>query len=160
MVIHQQIHDDIRTRAAVEDIPHDMQVIDDQTLDQVAHRDDELLCAVGLDDGRNNRIEVFALIVNVIILVEQFVDDVAVPARQGASHLFARVFGRAQAADLEQTAERDAVPLCAVGRGLDQLRELFFRVVDERREPRALVRGQAVAQHVVHLFAYRARSVV
>ena len=160
MVIHQQIHDDIRTRAAVEDIPHDMQVIDDQTLDQVAHRDDELLCAVGLDDGRNNRIEVFALIVNVIILVEQFVDDVAVPARQGAAHLFARVFGRAQAADLEQTAERDAVPLCAVGRGLDQLRELFFRVVDERREPRALVRGQAVAQHVVHLFAYRARSVV
>ena len=137
-----------------------MQMVDHQTLDQVAHRDDELLRAVCLDDGGDDRVEVFALVVDVVILVKQLVDDVAVPARQGAAHLGARVFGGAQAADLEQAAERDAVPLGAVGRGLDQLFELFLGVVDERCEARALVRGQAVAQHVVHLFAHRARSVV
>ena len=115
VMVHQQVHDDIRARTAVKNVAHNMQMIDHQPLDEVAHRDDEFLGAVGFDDRGNDCIEVFTLVVNVVILVEKLVDDVTIPARQRAAHLGARVLGGTQAADLKQTAERDAIPFGAVG---------------------------------------------
>ena len=160
VVVHQHVHNDIRARATVENIADNVQVIDDQPLDQVAHGDDELFCAVGFNDGRNDRVEVFTLVIDVIVLVEQLVDDVAVPARQRAAYFGARVLGGAQTANLKQAADRDAVPLGAVGRGLGQFLQLLLGVVNECGEPGALVGGQAVAQYGVHFVAHRARGVV
>ena len=160
VVVHQHVHDDVCAWAAVEDIADDVQVVDDQPLDQIAHGDDEFLGAVGFDDGRDDRIEIFAFVINIVVFVEKFIDDVAVPARQRAAHLGTRVLGGAQTADFKQAAECDAVPLGAVGRGLSQLLEFFFGIIDQRCELGALVGRQAVAQDDIHFFAYSARGVV
>ena len=51
MIAHQPVDDDVRAVAAVEDIPHDVQMIDRKALNQLAHGDDEGIRIVQLDDG-------------------------------------------------------------------------------------------------------------
>ena len=41
--VAQRVHDDMRTRSAVENVAHDVERVNREPLNQVAHRDDEIV---------------------------------------------------------------------------------------------------------------------
>ena len=62
MIFHQCIHDQMRVRPAVKNIPDHMQVIHDQTADQVAQGNDQLRRTAGLDHGIDDLVIIILLI--------------------------------------------------------------------------------------------------
>ena len=92
MVGEQAVHNLGRAAAAVEDIAHQVQVVDGQALDERSERLDKVVCAGGLQDGLHDALVIaHAIVVLVRVRVQQLVDDIGVVARDGLAHLGARV---------------------------------------------------------------------
>ena len=76
MEIHQLIHDNVRPRPPVIDIPYNMKVINGQVLDQMAQRYDELVRNVVVNDGVDDLIVVQLFVVIIVIHMEQLINNV------------------------------------------------------------------------------------
>ena len=101
-----------------------------------------------------------AIVVLVRVRVQQLVDDVGVIARDGLTHLGARVAARKRACDHDELVKHRLVPGWRVlALAADQL-DLLARVVDERAQLALFVKGERVAKNLVDMLAHDARAVV
>ena len=92
MVGEQTVHNLGRAAAAVEDVAHQVQVVDGQALDERGERLNKVVGAGGLQDGLHDALVIaHAIVVLVRVRVQQLVDDIGVIARDGLTHLGARV---------------------------------------------------------------------
>ena len=87
MIVAEGIHDDVCTRSAVIDVAHDMERIDGEPLDEVAHGDDEVVGPSGGDDGTDNHVDVGMLVGVDARLMKQLLDDVREALGQRLAHL-------------------------------------------------------------------------
>ncbi len=62
MVIAQRIHDDMRARTTVVNIAYDMKRVNSQTLNQIAHSDNEIVGTLGSDNRADNYIDISMLV--------------------------------------------------------------------------------------------------
>ena len=161
MIAHEAVHDLGRPAAAVEDVAHQVEMVDHQALDEVGERADKVLARVRLQNRGDDALMVaHAVVVLVGVRVQQLVDDVGVVARDGLAHLGARVAARKRARDREQPVEHGLVPRRRVlVRAAGEL-ELFVRIVDERAQLALLLLGKGAGEDLVHVLAHHARAVV
>ena len=69
----KRIHDNVRARAAVEDVPHDVQMVHHQLFDDPAHVDDKIFGLVGGNDRRDDVFVIFFFVMYLVVGVEQLV---------------------------------------------------------------------------------------
>ena len=62
MVVAKRVHDDVGARPAVVDVADDVQQVDRQALDQVAHGDDEVIGPAGRDDRVDDLVHIGGLV--------------------------------------------------------------------------------------------------
>lgn len=147
--------------AAVEDVADDVQAVDRQPLDHVAHGDDEGIGPADRDDRVQDAVEVVLLGgARRIRLVEQLLDHVGEVGRQHLAHLRAGVLHRDGAAHLRELVERHLVPVVQVGFARLDEPELLFRIVDQRAQLAHLRLAQRVVEHLVHLLPDDPRGVL
>ena len=72
----QDVHDLVGTGTAVIHVSQQVQHVDGQLLDEIAHGDDELIDAVGRDDGADDHVNIGLLVGVAAVLVHQLLDDV------------------------------------------------------------------------------------
>ena len=161
MVGEQAVHNLGSAAATVEDIAHQVQVVDSQALDERGKRLDKVVGAGGLQDGLHDALVIaHAIVVLVRVRVQQLVDDIGVIAWDGLTHLGARIAARKRAGNYDKLVEHCLVP----GGGIlvlaaDQL-DLLARVVDERAQLTLFVKGERFAKDLVDMLAHDARAVV
>ncbi len=131
MVSHQLVHDDVGAGAAVVDVPHDMEMIHHQTLDQMAQGGDELLGPTHPDDGLDDRVIIGFFIDPLLLFHHQLLDHVGKFRGQGLADLGAGIFACGALADLDQAIQGDLVPVLAVL----VLLGLYHRVLWPDRRP-------------------------
>ena len=161
MVLHKAVHDLGRTAAAVEDVAHQVQVVDGKALDERGERADKGLGRVGLENRVDDALVVaHAVVVLVGVRVQELVDDIGVVVRDGLAHLGARVAARESARHGDEPVEHGAIP----GGGVEHLLvgelDLLVRVVDEGAELALLVFVEFGCKDLVHVLANHARAVV
>ena len=127
----QAVHDDIRPGAPVENVAHDVQVVNGKLLDGVADGLNHVTGLADPDNGADEVFVVFPLILLVIPGVEQLIDDVPVALRHGRSDLGAGVLDGDPAAQQYQPVQCDAVPLLHVVVFIGDQGQLCGRVVDQ-----------------------------
>ena len=161
MIGEQAVHNLGRAAASVEDVAHQVQVVDGQPLDERGERLDKVVGAGGLQNGLNNALVIaHAIVVLVRMRVQQLVDDVCVIAWDGLAHLGARIAARKRASDHDELVKHRLVPGWRVlAPAADQV-DLLARVVDERTQLALFVKGERVAKDLVDMFAHDARAVV
>ena len=161
MVGEQAVHNLGRAAAAVEDVAHQVQVVDGEALDERGERLDKVVGAGGLQDGLHDALVIaHAIVILVRVRVQQLVDDIGVVARDGLTHLGARIAARKRAGDHDELVKHRLVPGGRVlALAADQL-DLLARVVDERAQLALLVKGERFAKDFVDMLAHDARAVV
>ena len=82
MVGHQSVHDGSCSRTSVKNIPHDMQMIHNKTLNQIAHSHNEFLSTINADDRIDDLIVVCLFIQDIFSLVKKFFYDIGEVFRQ------------------------------------------------------------------------------
>ena len=70
MVFHQVVQDDVSPRAAVKNIPNNMEPIYNEPLDGSAEGNNKGISPINVDDGRNNVGIVFLFIMGIIIDID------------------------------------------------------------------------------------------
>ena len=155
VVAHEQVQNDVRTRATVKQVAHDVQLVHRQTLDQLAQPHDETVCPAVLDDAAHDLpiIQVFVVVLK--MGVEQLVQDIAAAGRQALPHMVAGVFGRYQPTDVNEPQQGVGVPLVQLffaGAAVLELRQLFVGVVDQGGQLRTGLFRDGIPQHQVHFF--------
>ena len=73
---HQMVHDNMRSRTSVKDIPDDMESGDNQSLDYLRNRHDEFFRPVNPDNRVKNLIIILFFLHNPVILAEQFFQNI------------------------------------------------------------------------------------
>ena len=161
VVLRQRVEDDVRPGPAVEDVADDVQAVDRQPLDHVAHGDDEGVGPADRDDRVQDAVEVVLLGgARRVRLVEQLLDHVGEVGRQHLAHLRAGVLHRDGAAYLRELVERHLVPVVQVGFARLDEPELLLRIVDQRAQLAHLRLAQRVVEHLVHLLPDDPRGVL
>ena len=111
MVGEQAVHNLGSAAATVEDIAHQVQVVDGQALDERGERLDKVVGAGGLQNGLHDALVItHAIVVLVRMRVQQLVDDVGVIAWDGLTHLGARIAARKRAGDHDELVKHRLVP--------------------------------------------------
>lgn len=162
LVLAQGIHHEVRARAAVEEVAHDMQAVYRQALYEVADGHDEVVGLACADDGFDDALDVAVLVGHAGGLVEQLLDDVGELLGQLLAHLGAGILGRDVLTHRDEAAQGEGIPVVHVVTlhlGLEQL-QLLGRVVDEGAEGAYLLVAQLVAQHLAYLALDIARRIL
>ena len=133
MVMHQRIHDDMRSLPAIIDIADDMQMIHDHSLDQFAQFDDKLRRASDIDDRMDDLVVVTFLIFQLLFFGDQLLDDIGKILRQCSSHLGSGVLGGHSGQHPYETVQCDLVPVFQKLLFLFHDRQLFLRIIDQCR---------------------------
>ena len=92
MEMHELIHDQVRPRPPVVNIPENMQIVDREILDQAAEILDEVLRDAGGDDRTDDLVEIIFLVGVVLIDIQQLVDDIGKILRNLLKNLAAGIF--------------------------------------------------------------------
>ena len=155
VVAHEQVQNDVRARATVKQVAHDVQLVHRQMLDQLAQPHDETVCPAVLDDAAHDLpiIQVFVVVLK--MGVEQLVQDIAAAGRQALPHMVAGVFGRYQPTDVNEPQQGVGVPLVQLffaGAAVLELRQLFVGVVDQGGQLSTGLFRDGLPQHQVHFF--------
>ncbi len=111
VVAHQQVEDDVRAGAAVEQVAHDVQLVHGQPLDELTETDDELVGAAIFDDAADDLAVVEVLVVVLKVGVEQLIQNVPAAGRQAGAHMLPGMLGGHQPADINEPQQRLGVPL-------------------------------------------------
>ena len=94
VVPHEQVEDPVGTRPPVEHVPHDVQPVHGQTLDQGAECPDHLVRAVGFDDGGHDVLHIGGLVLFLETRVQKLIKYIGIAFGKGGTHPGAGVFGR------------------------------------------------------------------
>ena len=129
MVIHQAIHDKVRARSSVINIPKHMKMIHNQSLDQLCKGNDEILRSSNVNNGIHNGVVISFLVQNLCLLRDQFLDHIGVISRQGLAYLGSGIFGGSRLAQLDQTVQGDLVPVLHVRLFFLHIGNLFLGIV-------------------------------
>ena len=144
--IHQLLHNDIRPRPSVKNIPYNVQIVDREVLNQMAQSPDKLVPYPRADHRVNDLIIVQLFIFIIVIHMEQFVDGIGEFLRHLFSHFGAGILGRHLPADLHQTVDRYLLPVLRVGSLLLETRQIPFRIIDQVRNPYLFILGNQVPE--------------
>src|SRR5699024_3656424 len=161
VVAQQQVQDDVRPGAPVEQVPHDVQLVHRQPLDQLAQPGDEAVGPAVFDDAAHDLAVIEVLVVVLKVGVEQLVQHIAAPCGQAGPDIAAGVLGGHQPADVDQPDQRLAVPALQCGlAGLPglELGQLFGGVIEQVGQLGPLGGGHPLPQYLVHLFADHPRG--
>ena len=156
VVVQQGVQDDVRPGAPVEDVPHHVEVIHRQALDELAQLHQKVGGPADVNDGGDDVLVVVPLVVVLVVGVEHLVQDVGILLRHGLAHLGTGVLGAGQPAQLNQPVEGDAVPLPHVGGVPPDLLQLLAGVVDQRGQLIPLRLGHGGGKEVVQLLPHHA----
>ena len=110
-LLFQLVHHEMGAVAAVKDVAHDVESVDDGVVHQMAHGDDEAVGGVGVDDGLDDLAEVVLLVEILAAGGHELGDDVLIVLGQHTLDLGAGVFRGRDLADGDELLERDGVPL-------------------------------------------------
>ena len=157
----QAVHNLGRTAAAVEDVTHQMQVVDGETFDERGERLDKVVGTGGLKNRFDNALVIaHAIVILVRMRVQQLVDDIGIITRDGLTYLGAGIAARKRAGNHNELVEHRLVP----GRRVLVLAadkvDFLARVVDERAQLALVVKRKRIAKNFVNMLAYDARAVV
>ena len=114
VVGHQFIHDDMRARPPVIDIPQDVEMVHNQPLDQFAERHNEFLCPSHPYDGCDNGAVIRFLIPHIHLFRNQLLNHIGKLRRQGLAHFGAGILAGRPLAHLNQTVQGNLVPVLPV----------------------------------------------
>ena len=89
-------------------------MVDDETLDQLAHGDDAFPAAANVDDRVDDGVVIGSFIDAVVFFGDQLFQNVGKIRRHGFADLGAGVFTGRALTDLNETVEGDAEPLILV----------------------------------------------
>ena len=160
VVLPQRVEYDVCAGAAVVDVAEYVQLVDGQTLYDVADGHYEVVGTAGGDDGVHDDGHVGCLVLVVGAFVQQLLYDVRELGWQRLAHLRAGVFRRHVAAYAHQLVDGDVVPVVDVlFLGLDEL-QFLFGVVDERAQLFFLAFADGGAEYFRHLALDVARGVL
>ena len=151
MEAHQLLHDLVRMRASVEDITDDVKVIDDEVLDQLRQRHDEIIAHIDVDDGIHDTAEIAPLILIMAIEVQELIDRVGILLRHLLTHLRAGILRADAATDIHETIDRDALPLRRILRLVRRIRKNVSRIVNQVRQLQLLLLRQQVSEGLIDL---------
>ena len=112
MVVHQKIHDLVRIRSAVKNIPDDMQMIYGQPLDQLCQRNDKFIRIVNFQNGIQNFLVIPHLVIIFVFLhMQKLIDNIRKIFRHRLTHFRSCIFGRKEFGDFDQLIQDHAVSL-------------------------------------------------
>ena len=156
VVTREGVHDLPGSRTTVEDIADDVELVDDETVDEVADGDDERLASTDFDHGVDDGVVVVLPVGFALCLIEEFGDDVGEFGFEEFLELRTRVFVVDEACHLDDLVDGHAIPVVEV-LGillfLDEF-ELVLRVVDECAQLALVAVAHGQTKNVVHLAAY------
>ena len=156
VVAHEQVQNDVRARAAIKQVAHDMQLVHGQMLDQFAQPHDEAVCTAIFNNTAHDLTIVKVFIVVFKVGVEQLVQNVTAAGRQTAAHMLPRMFGGHQPTDIDEPEQCFGIPLIQrllAGTAGLELGQLFVGVIDQCCQLSAGIFRHGIAQHLIHLFA-------
>ena len=132
VILAQGVQYDVGPGPPVEDVAQDVQLVDGQTLDDVAYRNDKVVSTSRRDDRVYDDRHVCSLVNVIRTLVQQFLNDVCKLLRQRLAHFRTRIFGRHVTTDSHQSVDGDVIPVVNVlVSSLDQF-QFFLRIVYQR----------------------------
>ena len=134
MVVHQLVHDDMRSGPPVVDVPHDMEVIHHQPLDQGGNGRNKAFRPADPDDGHDDLVVVGFLVVDLRLLRDQLLNHIGKILRQSLAHLGACILAGSPLAHLDQTVQVDLVPVFHVVLVLLHDLHLLFGIINQRRQ--------------------------
>ena len=150
----QDVHDLVRAGATIIHVSQNVQYIDSEVLDKVAHGNDEVIGPMRGDDGADNHIDVGLLVGVAAVLMHELLDDVGEVLGQCLVHLGAAILGRDVTAYPHQSVDGDEIPVIEfifVGDFfLDQF-QFLGRIVDKRAQVLLLTRAKRVIENLAHL---------
>ena len=90
--IAQDIHNLVGAWATVIDVAQEVQHVDGQLLNEVAHGNDEIINALRGNDGLDDHVHVGLLVGVAAVLVQELLDNVGEVLRERLVHLGAAIF--------------------------------------------------------------------
>ncbi len=134
MIVAQGVKYDMGTGTSVIDVAQQMELVYTEALDDIAERDDEVVCTTGGYDGVYDDIHVGCLVGVVRALVKQLLDDMTEIMGECLANFGTGIFAGDIAADFDELMDRDMVPVVNIGfTGLDEF-QFLFRIIDQCTE--------------------------
>ena len=160
-VLHQTLNDAGRVRPPVKNIPHHMQPVHRQTLDQRGHGDNQTLRRSGIHNGGNDGVAIAELVgVLVPLYVQQLVQHKRPFLGHAVAHIAAGVLAgehlRQDPQMLNNGAQRGVIQLSPLPENV----QLLLRVIDHGTEGVAPALAQLLPEKPQHLFQNDAGAVV
>ena len=131
MIIHQSVHNKMRTGTSVIYIAKHMKVVYNQSLDQFSKSDNEVLCPADIYNGIHNGIVISLFIQNFCFLRDQLFDHICIIRRQCLTNLGSGIFGGSCLAHLNETVQSDLVPVLHIRLFFLHIGNFFLRVIHE-----------------------------
>ena len=151
LVLRQRVHYQMCARPAVIDIAKDVELVDGQTLYDIADGYDERPGLTGRDYRLHDAVVVELLAFARGSLMEKFLDYIGELARERLAHFRARIFRRHTLEHLNQTVERYIVEILEVGLFRTDNLEFLLGIIDQRAELRQIGVAHTVAVDLAHL---------
>ena len=161
VVAHELVQYDIRPGAAVKQVPHDVQLVHSQPLDELTQPDDEPVSAAIFDDTAHDLPVIKVLVVVLKVGMEQLIQNIPAAGRQAGAHMLPGMLGGHQPADINELKQGLCVPVVKrfLIRALGfEPGQLLVGVIDERCQLCTGLFRHALPQHDVHLFPDDTRS--
>ena len=130
MIITESIHDNMRTRSAVVYIAHDMQRVDGQALDKVAHRHNKIIRTLRRDNGTDYDIDIGMFVRFDARFVQQLLNDIRELCWKCLAYFRTGIFGRNVLAYFYQLVQCYQIPVIQVRFLLLDKLQLLFRIIN------------------------------
>ena len=131
-----------------------MQMIYNQTLDQLCQRNDKVLCTADFDDSINNRIIISFFIQNLCLLCDQLFNYIGIIRRKCLAYFRSGVLGGSSFTDFDETIQGNLVPVLHIFfRFLNQI-HLLFRIVDQGCKGTFIIVAKGVAEYIINFLSY------
>ena len=130
-----------------------------KTLNQLCQCYNEVFRSSNRNNRVYNRIVVRFLIKNFTFLCNQFLNDICIILRQCFSHFGSRVFGGYRFAHLDQTIQRDLVPVLHIFFCLFYEFHFFLRVVDECGKRTFICRSERMPEYIIDFLSHSSGSI-
>ena len=151
MIFQKRIHDDVSPGTAVKNIAHEVQPIHRKAFDHGAERGDEIRSLANLDNRGDDILVVFLFVEFLAVGMKQLFNDIGIISGKRLADLRAGIAGADRTAELDQTIERDAVPLVQIGDFRLELFKLLLGIADQGVELIQLRVGNAVLEERVEV---------
>ena len=159
MMFHQLVHNQMRSRTSVVNITDNMKMIHNKPLNQFTKCYNKLLSSSDADNGTDNGRIIRFLICQSLLFCNQFFNYIREILRKRLSHFGAGILACRSLTDLDQTVERNLIPVIHIRFCLTDLFHLLPWIVDQCCQCLLISRTHRVCKHIIDLPLYRTRSV-